>query len=117
MKARIIPVSVFLLFIYLLPFKVFSQNYYLDQANAAIKQQDFDKALEYLNQEISEHEKNGMAYYYRALLYWNKWEENAKALRDVNLALDYLSKKEKPQKARAYQLRGEIYLEIGRAHV
>lgn len=68
-------------------------------------------AMECFKKEVSEHPKNGYAYYYMGLIYDN-YEQEGNALECFNKAIDFL-KKDKDWISYAYRMRGGVNLKLG----
>jgi len=86
-----------------------SNNY--DEAMKAIEVQDYDKAIDYLSRDLKDNPKSGRAYFFRAVLYRAK-EQNEMALNDITNAIKYLPKDNKEWISDAYVERGNIYSEF-----
>jgi len=86
-----------------------SNNY--DEAMRAMKVKDFDKAIDYLSRDLKDNPKSGRAFFFRAVLYRAK-EQNEMALSDITNAIKYLPKDNKEWIANAYLVRGKIYSNI-----
>lgn len=87
-----------------------AQSYY-DQAVEAYKADNYDKALEYFNQDLINNAQNSKSYYYKAAIY-KVQEKYALGLTNTNLALKYLKPKEKEWLGITYYLRADIYFLI-----
>jgi len=74
------------------------------------EQPDWSTALDFLRQEVSEHEKNGYAYYWMGAIY-DRNDQEGDALTSLNNAIKYL-KKDKPWLIYAYRLRARVYLQL-----
>ena len=77
----------------------------------AVKEKDYDKALNYFSLDLKENDKDAVSYFYRATIY-NYLEQNALALSDVNNSIKYAPSNEKEMLSGAYCLRASIYLTI-----
>ena len=88
-----------------------AQSYNLQQGIDAMKLSDDDKALDYLSRELKDNPKEAVAYFYRASVY-NRKDQNASALSDINHAISFSHSKDKKWLPDAYCLRGNIHLKI-----
>ena len=89
------------------------QNSYNYKRALEILQNDGDQneALDYLNKEITEHPKNGYAYYMMGNLY-NNANMSGDAIGPTNKAIEYLQK-DKEWITYAYRQRANIHLKLG----
>ena len=89
------------------------QNSYNYKRALEILQNDGDQneALDYLNKEITEHPKNGYAYYMMGNLY-NNANMSGDAIGPTNKAIEYLQK-DKEWITYAYRQRANINLKLG----
>ena len=71
-----------------------AQSYNLQQGIDALKLSDYDKALDYLSRELKDNPKEALAYFYRASVY-NKKDQDASALSDINHAISFSHSKDK----------------------
>lgn len=88
-----------------------AQSYNFEQGIKAIKENDLEKALEYLGREINDNPNDPLALYYRSLTY-KFLNQNSFALRDINKSIKYIKPKDKNLLAIAHKLRGDIYYKI-----
>lgn len=70
-----------------------------------------DEALEFFEKEITENPKNGYAYVLISSVY-EEMNKNSKTIENAELALKYLSKKDKKSLATVYSKRGSAYLKL-----
>lgn len=107
-----------LLFCALYVIPTFSQGfnrpdtYNYNRAIEAVESKNYEEALDYLERELSENNKNGYAYLWIAYLH-NSREEYGRALTDINLSIKYLPKKDSEYIASAYIGRSETYVGLG----
>jgi tetratricopeptide (TPR) repeat protein len=87
-----------------------AQSYY-DQGIDAYNADNYDKALEYFNQDLLNNSQNAKSYYFKASIY-KMQEKYALGLTNINLSLKYLKPKEKELNGIAYNLRADIYYSI-----
>lgn len=73
------------------------------------------KALDYFEKEVAEHKDNANAYYFIAYIR-HDYEDYGPALRAVENAIKYTSKKDKDRLSSAYILRGDIYKDLDRVN-
>ena len=88
------------------------KSYNLQRGMELMEQKNFAEAKRYLQSEISDHPKNGIAYLMLSLVQTEEGE-NGFALESVNKALQYISKKDKEKLAFAYGTRSQIYSRLG----
>jgi clan AA aspartic protease (TIGR02281 family) len=86
----------------------FGQNYNYDQGIDFYKKEDYREAIECFSKAIDQEPKNGLYYYFRATCF-DYLDEKTSALKDINSAINYFSKKEKIEFAEAFEFRGDIY--------
>ncbi len=77
----------------------------------AIKNNNAEEALDYLNKEIKEHPDNGYAFVWIAVVR-NYNEEVGRALTAANVAVKKIPAKDKEYKAFAYSTRARVYLNL-----
>ena len=88
------------------------KSYNLQRGMELMEQKNFAEAKRYLQSEISDHPKNGIAYLMLSLVQTEEGE-NGYALENVNKALQYISKKDKEKMAFAYATRSQIFNRLG----
>lgn len=88
-------------------------TYNYNQAIEALKDRNYDEALEFLNKELDENPDNGYALLFVSYVE-SLGEEHEKALNDISKSLRLLSKRDKEMKGLAYRVRSEIYEKLGR---
>ena len=89
-----------------------SKSYNLQRGMELMEQKNFAESKRYLQSEISDHPKNGIAYLMLSLVQTEEGE-NGYALENVNKALQYISKKDKEKMAFAYATRSQIFNRLG----
>ena len=92
-----------------------AQNYNVERIKAALTDNNVDKAMEYIDREITENPNKPYGYFYRATIHTKK-EEYALALSDVCKAIEYRISKDKKNLSDSYYLRGIIYSKIEEWH-
>ncbi len=73
----------------------------------AVKEQNYNEALDFLNKEINEYPKNGYAYSWIAVIRQH-YEEYGKAINALDLAIKYLPKKDKTYLSWAYVTKAQV---------
>ena len=86
-------------------------SYNYSRGVEAIKNNNAEEALDYLNKEINEHPDNGYAFAWIALVR-NYNEELGRALTAANVAVKKIPSKDKEYKAFAYGTRAQVYLNL-----
>lgn len=86
-------------------------SYNVNRAIELYKSEQYSDALEYLQREVQNNDKNGYAFILIADIYI-KYEEYGKALTSVNKAIKLMPKKDEDYMVFAYRRRADIYLEL-----
>lgn len=85
-----------------------NESYNIKRALEAMNNKDYEKANEYLTDEIKEYPNNGYAWLWHAAL--NMYvDEYGDALSDINKAINKISKRDKAYIGIAYSIRARIY--------
>lgn len=87
------------------------ESYNYKQGVEALQNNDLEKALEYLDKELQEHEDNGYAFVWVAIIK-NHLEEYGKALTAANSSIRYIPKEDSLFRAFAFTTRGDIFLAL-----
>jgi clan AA aspartic protease (TIGR02281 family) len=101
-------------FVFILMLQVmgsFAQSYNFEKAMEALRQENYDEALDYFSRELIDKPKNSMALFYRSSIHYIK-DNNISALNDINEALKNFDKKNKVSIAGAHGMKAKIYLGI-----
>lgn len=69
-------------------------------------------AISFINKEITENPRNGFAHLTMAMIY-SDLEDYQESLKSLETALRFLPSKSKERRSAAYEVRGEVYLQIG----
>lgn len=86
-------------------------SYNFIRGNEAMKNSDYEEALEYFKKEIAEHPDNGYAHLLIAAIK-NGSEDFGEALTAANAAIKHLPSKDKAFKAFTHTTRAEVYLNL-----
>ncbi len=89
-----------------------AHNYNLSRALEAIQASNFEKALDYVNRDISDFPDKAESRFQRAFIYY-KQERNREALTELSAVFALTKPADKEIRARIYNLRGEIYASVG----
>ena len=87
------------------------ESYNMQRALECVHEHDFDKAMEYVQRELSANPKNAKAYDLLGYLYGRN-DENGKAISAFSDALRYYPKKENFGRARVHYWRSRVYLHM-----
>lgn len=89
-----------------------SESYNMKRGLEEINKGNIEEASRFFNKELEDNPKNGEAHFSLALISLGK-EDYKTSLAELDNTLKYLPSKEKEGKAIAYNIRGEVYLNLG----
>lgn len=99
-----------LIFLLFFSFQTFSQSYNLQTGINLYDAGKYDESLEFLNKEIAHNPKESQAYFYNSLIYVEK-DELAKALTQVNLAIQF-NQSNDTLLCKYWQAKGNVYVKL-----
>ena len=91
-------------------FTSFSQSYNLQSGINNFKEDKYDEALDFFTKEIAQNPKESQAYFYNSLIYSAK-DELAKALTQVNLAIQF-NQTNDTLLCKYWQAKGNVYVKL-----
>jgi len=88
-------------------------SYNFQRGLEAYNDDEYADAITYLSKEIGESPKNGYAHYYLSLSYLKQDDSKIDdGLKEINLSIKNLPKKDNEYTALAYYMRGSIHLQL-----